>query len=39
MSYNVFSDTGEQKFINPAGDQQPECQEELFVYSFKVLEY
>jgi hypothetical protein len=24
MSYNVFSDTGEQKFINPAGDQEAE---------------
>jgi hypothetical protein len=24
MSYNVFSDTGEEKFINPAGDQEAE---------------
>jgi hypothetical protein len=39
MSHDVFSDTAQQKFINPAGAREAECQEELFVSSFQVLEY
>jgi hypothetical protein len=39
MSHDVFSDTAHQKFINPAGAREAECQEELFVSGFQVLEY